>query len=81
MNLHIVTISYSVNILNVKIKLGMDISYTLIMNDYKYIYFFPCLACLLTADSLIHIYPLLNDIIWGVFKYFLKFNFPCLHAQ
>lgn len=55
MNLHIVTISYSVNILNVKIKLGMDINYTLI-KYYKYIYFFPCLACLLTADSLIHIY-------------------------
>lgn len=53
MNLHIVTISYSVNILNVKIKLGMDINYTMIINIYI---FFPCLACLLTADSLIHIY-------------------------
>lgn len=39
MNLHIVTISYSVNFLNVKIKLGMDINYTMIMNDYKYIFF------------------------------------------
>lgn len=72
MNLHIVTISYSVNILNVKIKLGMDINYTPIMNDYKYIYFFPCLACLLTADSLIHIYPLLNGVIRGFFKIFFK---------
>lgn len=80
MNLYIVIIFYFVNILNVKIKLGMDINYILIMNDYKYIYFFLCFVCFLIGDSLIYIYFLLNDIIWGGFKYFLKFNFLCLYV-
>lgn len=69
-----VTISYSVDILNVKIESGMYINYTIIMNDYKY-FFIPCLKVWGDYRNIPLSWQLILYAPWVILKCFKKLIF------